>query len=276
MNRTSDINPDWLVFTDLDGTLLDAQTYSFSVAVAALNFLAQKKIPVIPCTSKTQIEVSEICKKMKLDSPFIVENGSALIIPENYFTQLPADVKKKEQYLILILGKAYPDILHFFEILRSKFNLQAKGFYEMDLAEIRVRTGLDETGAHLAKERGYSEPFVLKNLENLPTNILGFARENGFKILKGNRFYHLLGNTDKGNALNALQVIYEQNTGKKAATIGIGDSPNDLEMLKEVDRPVLVKKPDGCYAPDMHIDSSLRTVGIGPAGWQEAIFKIIE
>lgn len=59
-------------------------------------------------------------------------------------------------------------------------------------------------------------------------------------------------------------------------SIGIGDSMNDLEMLKVVDFPVLVKKYTGKHQSGINLNNMIYTEGIGPAGWQEAIFKIIK
>ena len=76
----------WIVFTDLDGTLLDAQNYSFKAAEKALHFLKQSGIPIIPCTSKTYLEVLKIRKQIQINDPFIVENGSAVFFEKNFFT----------------------------------------------------------------------------------------------------------------------------------------------------------------------------------------------
>ncbi len=47
----------WLVFTDMDGSLLDHYTYQFDEAIPTLEELEQSDIPVIPITSKTQAEL---------------------------------------------------------------------------------------------------------------------------------------------------------------------------------------------------------------------------
>jgi predicted mannosyl-3-phosphoglycerate phosphatase (HAD superfamily) len=46
-----------LIFTDLDGSLLDHHTYSFAPAANYLDRLETQGIPVIPITSKTRAEV---------------------------------------------------------------------------------------------------------------------------------------------------------------------------------------------------------------------------
>jgi len=265
----------WIVFTDLDGTLLDGDSYSFAAAHEALSFLADKSIDVIPCTSKTYREVAGIRQQIGLKSPFIVENGSALFIPDGYFHTLPLELEQIDDYSVLQLGKTYSEILQALEHIKSEFSLKAKGFKEMDLAEISAKTGLPMAEAEVAKDRHFSEPFVLEKGSGLSDEVYAYAMEHGLRILKGNRFYHLIGDTDKGQAVIAAVQIYKLQNEQEVRSIGIGDSMNDLEMLKSVHIPVQVRKKDGSFAPGMDMKDLLCTKGIGPEGWQEAVFQIL-
>ena len=78
----------YVVFTDLDGTLLDHYSYSWSEAAESLKKLSRLGIPVIINTSKTADEVITLQKEMALNAPFIVENGSALYIPKDFNSEL--------------------------------------------------------------------------------------------------------------------------------------------------------------------------------------------
>ena len=77
-----------LIFTDLDGTLLDADNYSFEEALPALEKIKKRKIPLILCSSKTKAELELYQKKLKIKSPFISENGGAIFIPPAYFNMV--------------------------------------------------------------------------------------------------------------------------------------------------------------------------------------------
>ncbi len=266
-----------LVFTDLDGTLLDAETYSAGKAAAALLFLAEKNIPVIPCTSKTAEEVKEICAGLQLTGPFIVENGSAIFWPENFFPGSDEPGQTEEGWRVTALGKPYKTLLVFFEELRRRSPVHLIGFHQADMAAIREWTGLSEHQAALAKKRRFSEPFLAPSGEPLPKALFEYAAQEGYRIVQGNRFYHLLSNTDKGRAVRAVAERFRQNGFPKLQTMGIGDSPNDFTMLQAVDIPVLVKKTDGSYAAGAETIPNLwRSKGIGPKGWQESIFHFIQ
>ena len=74
-----------VVFSDLDGTLLDHDTYSFDAARPALERLRVDGVPLILCTSKTRAEIAPLRRALGNTHPFISENGGAVFIPAGYF-----------------------------------------------------------------------------------------------------------------------------------------------------------------------------------------------
>ena len=74
-----------VIYTDLDGSLLDHKTYSFAPAANFLERLENQAIPVIPVTSKTRAEVLSLRKSLNNRHPFVVENGAAICLPKQYF-----------------------------------------------------------------------------------------------------------------------------------------------------------------------------------------------
>ena len=71
-----------IVFSDLDGTLLEHDTYGFEAARPALDLLWGKNIPLILCSSKTRTEMEGYQKRLGIAGPFIVENGAGVYIPQ--------------------------------------------------------------------------------------------------------------------------------------------------------------------------------------------------
>jgi hypothetical protein len=47
-------------------------------------------------------------------------------------------------------------------------------------------------------------------------------------------------------------------------------------MLKAVDYPILVKKLDGSYDPSVKLDNIILASGDGPAGWNDALLKLLD
>jgi len=98
----------WLVFTDLDGTLLD-DGYQWEAARPALELLRAREIPVVLCTSKTRAEVLPLREDLGLRDPFIAENGGAAYIPRNYFPFALPTARVEAGFQVLELGTRYGD-----------------------------------------------------------------------------------------------------------------------------------------------------------------------
>lgn len=118
-----------IIFTDLDGTLLDEDTYSFKKAITGLKRLKEKNIPLIFCTSKTRAEIEFYRKKLHNNHPFISENGGGIFIPKCYFTH-----GNRKGYSIIRFGEDYSKIIRVIKEIKKKYNI--KCFYEMSAEEL--------------------------------------------------------------------------------------------------------------------------------------------
>jgi mannosyl-3-phosphoglycerate phosphatase len=268
----------YLVFTDLDGTLLDSDTYEWAEASPALDMLRRREIPVILCSSKTRAEMLPLAAALKLDYPLIVENGAAVLMKSDSPEATLGWGSERNGWRELVLGSPYEELVYGLTLLREELNLSLRGFSEMDASEIAQKTGLSLKAAELARRREYSEPFIFQNeKEDLEPLILR-AQEKGLRIVRGLRFYYLMGQTDKARAVRVLRDLYAFLwKGGPIISIGLGDSPNDLLMLLNVDLPVLIRQKSGRYFhPDCDIPGIYRTQEPGPRGWSEALNLILK
>jgi mannosyl-3-phosphoglycerate phosphatase len=263
-----------LVFSDLDGTLLDHRSYSFEPARPALRLLQEKKIPLVICTSKTRAEIEPIRAALANTDPFISENGGAVFIPRGYFPPELTSARREAEYHVIEFGTPYPRLREVISGLQERLPGQIRGFGDMTVDEIRELTGLSCPEAALAKKREYDEPFLFSDSASLGT-IKEEAEAAGLKITKGGRFFHLTGDNDKGKAVRLLQTVYAQAAKRSLKTIGLGDSPNDLPLLENVDFPVLVQKPGGRYDPSIQLSHLIRAPGEGPDGWRAAVLDLL-
>jgi len=263
-----------LVFTDLDGTLLDLETYSFEPALPAIKTLKERNIPLIFCTSKTRAEIEIVRSQLQNNHPFISENGGAIFIPKGYFSQKFNFTREDPDYLIVEFGTPYSKLKDTIKKMRSLTQGKVKGFGDLSFQEVAhlCRFSLDQ--AKLAKKREYDEPFILED-EAFKENIQEIARRSDLNITRGGRFYHLTGQNDKGKAVLMLKNMYREKSEKLKA-IAAGDSSNDLPMLKAVDYPILVKKTDGSYDPSVKLDNIILASGAGPIGWSDALLKLLD
>jgi mannosyl-3-phosphoglycerate phosphatase len=262
-----------LVFTDLDGTLLDHESYSFEPALPALAVLKDNNIPLIVCTSKTRAEIELIRVQLNNIHPFISENGGAIFIPKNYFLQMPHATRKDADYCIIEFGTPYVRLREVFNQMCTTLPGKLKGFGDCTPAEIAHLCGFSLSNALLAKKRDYDEPFLAQ--DEVSYELLEkIADRFDLRINRGGRFNHLTGHNDKGQAVLLLRDIYRQQSGN-LTMIALGDSHNDLPMLKVVDYPILIKKYDGSYDSSITLDNLILSRRSGPSGWCETLLELL-
>ena len=261
-----------VIFTDLDGTLLHPMTYSFDEARPALEEIGNRDIPLVLCSSKTRAEIEVYRKRLDNRHPFISENGGGIFVPEDYFP-FPFEGEARGGYRVISVGTPYAEIRGQFTVLRERLGIKSLGFGDMSIQEVAARTGLSESEAALAKMRDFDEPFIIEDASAKAEAFLQAIEERGYHWTRG-RFYHILGNHDKGRAVNTLKGLYEQQYGA-VRTIGIGDSRNDIPLLRAVDQPVIVQKEDGTYEPGVDLPDLIQADGIGPRGWSSAIMRLL-
>ncbi len=263
----------YLVFTDLDGALLDHETYSFEPALPALKALKERNIPVIICTSKTRAEIEQVRTELPNTHPFISENGGAIFIPKNYFSSAFPFTKEESDYFIIELGTPYSKLREVFQHIKDLNLGKIKGFGDFSSKEVAELCGFSVQKANLAKKREYDEPFILENDTELK-KIQEIAKDSNLHITRGGRFYHLLGDNDKGKAILLLKNLYKEKS-EHFKSIALGDSLNDLPMLEVVDYPILVQKPDGSYDPSVKLKNLILASEKGPSGWNKTVFKLL-
>jgi mannosyl-3-phosphoglycerate phosphatase len=237
-----------MVVSDLDGSLLDHDDYSFDPVLPVLDRMDEAGIPLIVNTSKTRAEWLALRGELGNLEPFIVENGSAIYDGEEVQT----------------FGVSRVEILESLKSLRSKFKF--KGYSDVGVPEIMQWTGLERQSAERSADRHFSEPLVWQDSLKKEEEFCELVKERGLTTLRGGRFLHVLGQTDKGKPLEHLRK-------ENVAIISLGDRPNDLAMLEAADIGVVIKAP-GDYileAVDM-----LRSTETGPRGWAEMMTQILD
>jgi mannosyl-3-phosphoglycerate phosphatase len=265
-----------VIFTDLDGTLLDRNTYSFEPAQPALDLIRQKDIPLVLSSSKTRAEIEFFRKKLENGHPFISENGGAIFVPKDYFSfQFPFD-RETDWFFVLELGISYPQIIEALDFIKKETGILIKGFSDLTETEISSLCGMDLKKAELAKKREYDEPFIMEGGEKEIEIVRRKIEEKGMSYAWGGRFHHILGKNDKGKAVKILKGLYV-NQFFSIFTVGIGDSLNDLPMLSGMDRPVFLKGED-CVSPEALSPIQNYTIihGTGPQAWNDVILNIVK
>jgi mannosyl-3-phosphoglycerate phosphatase len=261
----------FIVFTDLDGTLLDHDTYDWGPAARTIERIRTEGWPLVFVTSKTRAEVERLRTEIGVDEPFIVENGAAAFFPARYDGLELPEATRIGAFRAIVLGRPYQEVREFVTSCRDRFDIE--GFGDMGVERIQEVTGLSEDAAQNAAMREFTEPFLVPDDASLP-GLRAAAEEAGFAITTGGRLHHLIGaDQDKGRAVAVVREALERSWGERPVTIGLGDGPNDVPMLEAVDYPVIVPAP-GRPLPDVRHPHVSFAPAEGPRGWAEALTSL--
>ena len=264
-----------MLFTDIDGTLIDHHTYSPYIAKKALKKLTEKDVPVVFCSSKTFAEQIHLQKKLGINHPFIVENGSAIAIPKGYFPNLSESTVQilKSHDLIVLARKNANDIKNALKRINEAFKLNLFGYSQSNDKTISAITGLKGEAIERAKDRRFTESLFS---EHPSLEALRMLDSFGLCTLRGGRFLTVQDKkVEKGKAVKQVADLFQDHWRSKPLTVGIGDSLNDESFLKIVDRPYLVQKHDGTWA-DVEAKNLVRIKAIGPKGFLELTKNMLD
>ena len=249
-----------LVFTDLDGTLIEHETYSFQPAVPALTKLRDIGAGVVLASSKTAPEIIALRHELGLEAwPAIVENGAGL---------LPAYTRSVPP------GNAYIALRVALTRLPSELRQLFRGFGDMSAAEVCEVTGLPEDQAELARQRAYSEPGLWLGTKDERSLFLEKLTEIGVFAREGGRFLTLSFGATKADQMAQITQQFQPLT-----TVALGDAPNDVEMLETANHGIIVANPHRPALPVLRGETCgriTRTDLAGPHGWNAAMLRLIE
>lgn len=254
--------PRAVVFSDLDGTLLDAETYSWEAAVPGLEALRRHGVQLVACTSKTAAELCELARRMGLEPPGVVENGAG--VAWRFEPGVPAQA----------LSAAYAAVRAALHEIRSALGLPLVGFGDAGPAEVARRTGLSPEDAVLALERAGDEPFWAErplHAEEI-ASLEEAAAERRLVLTSGGRFFHLHGRTDKGEAARRVLAAL----GGNPLTAAFGDAANDVPLLAAAHVRFAVRRPGGDVDPMLAAVRGVRLPRApGPAGFAEGAAALV-
>jgi mannosyl-3-phosphoglycerate phosphatase len=256
-----------LVLTDFDGSLLD-QKGEWQDARSALTRLRQIGAHVVPVTSKTAFEVRPIRSAMSLRGAYAVESGSGV-----YALPWPKgeDVRRAgySPDAMLRRARSYSETRQALRAMGRLVGRRFIGFGDLTPNGLASLIGSDAASAMRARARRWSEPFVP------PTSlcfdeVVAAARQLGFDVLQGNRFWHLVTQgVDKGAAARLL-IRHYRLRWRNVSVIAIGNGPNDKSLLEQADSAFVVPGPRG---PDPSLlQGEWEIVDFpGAAGWAAAV-----
>lgn len=231
----------YLIFADLDGIPRDERSEIRRAAESALEALRARRARLVACSSATRAEVEVITSKLGIREPFIVENGGAILMPSGFFP-FPVEASQRQGiYDVIRLGVPYKEVVAGLRRAGEASGCPMRSFYDMPAAEVAAVCEMDPESAARAKQREYDEPFqILTRHSATISSFLERIQAEGLSWTRGKLFYHARGKHNKGQAAKILAALYRR-LNPETVTVGIGERPNDLSLLDQVDVPILLR-----------------------------------
>ena len=245
----------WAVFTDLDGTLLDATTFDLEPARPMLDRLRGANVPVVPVTSKTFDEVEPLARELGFRHALIVESGGGIAGWDG------------GEWIFETIGPSSDVLRQAIDELQRRSGARIARYSAMDAVDAARNSGLTGEALARSQRRRFSEPFILES--GLPEDVIGAAAAMGLRVRRGGRFLHLGGLSGKGEAVARVR----EELGSDVRMVALGDAPMDAEFLGLADIPIIIPHRDGTPDPELlvRVPHARVAPAPGPAGWAAAV-----
>ena len=259
-------NTQILIFTDLDGSLLNHNNFEFREIKNFILNCIKNGIKIIPNTSKTKSEIEVFLDQLGQNLPFVVENGAAI----HNLDLVHRKFKFKNNSLVF--SRSVNEILELFE-KRIPIELKKRCSFLKDMSSIEQMKilGLNKKYLPFALNREYSMPLVFDGSKELVNKFTVLLKKIGMKLHEGGRIYNICDDCSKGKAMITLIEKLKNEFDFNSHTIVIGDSPNDISMLNVSDQPCIIPLPNKknlCLLKDKKI---IRATQTAPQGWEEVV-----
>ncbi len=255
-----------LIFTDLDGSLLDHNNFEFKEIRNFILKCIKNGIKIIPNTSKTKIEIQVFIDQLGQNLPFIVENGAAI---HNLDLVHP---KNKVKNNSLVFSRSLPEILKLFK-KNIPIDFQKRCFFLKDMSSIEQMKilGLNKKYLPFALKRDYSIPLIFEGSKDIVNEFTSLLEEIGLKLHEGGRIYNICDDCSKGKAMLTLIEKLKNEFDLNTHTIVVGDSPNDISMLNVSDQPCIIPLPNKKNLYHLNDKKIIRATQPAPQGWEEVV-----
>ncbi|MEN3041694.1 MAG: HAD family hydrolase [Fervidobacterium sp.] len=237
-----------LIITDLDGTLLDDDKHVPKENILALKEAMEKGIYVSISTGRNFYSGKRYVEELGIDVPVIFQNGAFIyqwmekkII---YQTELESDIAEKVIKLARKEDLFYIVYIDFLEekdmYIDIKYNGEFSKYLEQNLWRINF---VEDVLKHVSNKRKVAEIALVGDEDKIKTVIKRALKgsENLTSVIKNSTinsetFYEIFGpNSSKELSFEYLLKYFKV---KPEETMYLGDSFNDIGMLKIVGYPV--------------------------------------
>ena len=265
----------YLIFSDLDGTFLHHQNYSYGKNDLVIEKLKKYNHQIIFNSSKTFSEIKLILKKLKLTMmPFSCENGATLYFPKTIFKKIKKSQSFEDYWKINL---TYKDSLRWYKILKKlKKNFHFELICDLSKTDLLKLTNLKNIKQMLNREA--SQLIIWKDSKKKFNEFSRMIKINYKGSLnQGGRFIQISSPCNKRIATKEIYHIYHESFRDKyyQPFIALGDNKNDRDMLNFAKYPCVIKNK---YSAPIKLNSLKKNVFYSqkeaPLGWRESLIYL--
>lgn len=243
-----------VVFTAVDGTLLDSETFEPGPNRAIVQRLHAAGVPVVPVTVMTLDEIEPIAADLGIRQAMVIEAGGAIARWVDGAWQVEA------------CGPPADTLIDVVREIEDRSGADLSVYSVLPHAEAARLSGRSGDMLLRSTRRRFSEPFVIERGEM--ADVVNAASAIGFTVRRSPRFFYLCRECDEGEAFTRLREEL-----RCEVSIGIGGSPLDAEFLSRADIPIIIPRRDG--EPDPELVARVPNARIAPKpaphGWAAAV-----
>ncbi len=250
-----------LLFTDVDGTLLDrAGAYAMTAGELAQ---VRDRVAVILASSRTILELARNQRDLGIEGPVVAENGAVVALPwDDALREVGAfEEIDRRQWCVVAVGAPAQE-------LRAEARTIAKslGTAFIDQGEIDPAVG-----------RRYSLALQQVNGRDATSldHLANALRRSGRSVASGGAWLCITGGADKGRGVRTVLDCYTRLARPVGIVAAAGDGDNDVPLLLAATRRFVISRDDGTWHPALRALPRAECVPIpGIAGWREVIRQL--
>ena len=265
----------YLIFSDLDGTFLHHQNYSYGKNDLVIEKLKKHNHQIIFNSSKTFSEIKLILKKLKLTMmPFSCENGATLYFPKTIFKKIKKSQSFEDYWKINLTNK---NSLKWYKILKKlKKDFHFELICDLSKKDLLKLTNLKNIKQMLNREA--SQLIIWKDSKKNFNELSKIIKINYKGSLnQGGRFIQISSPCNKRIATKEICHIYHELFRDKyyQPFIALGDNKNDKDMLNFAKYACVIKNK---YSTPIKLNSLKKNVFYSqkeaPLGWSESLINL--
>ena len=261
----------FILISDLDGTLLGHHDFDFDLIKSDIINLLDSGHLLVLASSKTKVEIKGFCDALGRNVPFIYENGAGV---ENFCLingcEAPLNSHQNPKAIrtdaLLSVWERYIPLG-----LKSRCHF----IKDMDRGDQQALLGLGTTALDRAMKRSFSLPFTFSGPVSDVQKLKYLAKKAGLSVQQGGRVYNLSGCHDKADYLPEIRKWASKAKGTPVLIV-LGDSKNDIEMLKQADVSCVIPNENGDYLSIGNGNyPTIIAPRAAPLGWLDAVMEAL-